>query len=166
MNFRELQSRHLHALHPEAKVLLSAVPGGQNDLSSDLAAIEAAGVDLVLCLLRDGELGSYGRTVTGAGGRKFRWQHCPLPASCGDENAEALRASLGDAILALETGQTLLIHCQLGQVRTGCAAASLLALLGASPQEAANAVEAAGSLPFSDGPLPLFDAICAATPTP
>lgn len=45
-------------------MLLSAVPGGQNDLSCDLAEIEAAGVDLVLCLARDGELGAHARTVT------------------------------------------------------------------------------------------------------
>ena len=166
MNLRELNSPRIQNLHPRAKVLLSAIPGAGEPLAEDLRAIENAGVDRVLCLVRGGELGQYGKAVAGGDRSNFRWDHCPTPANCDAAYAPALRESLSNAISTLKEGRTLLIHCQYGQVRTGCAAASLLVLLGANRQEATVAVEAAGSFPFREGALPLFEALCESVALP
>lgn len=160
MTFRELQSPLLQQLHPGAKVLLSAIPGGRADLQQDLRDIESAGIAFILCLLRDGELGTYGKTMTSRTQDSPIWCHCPTPSSCGAETENALRHALAAMIEMLQRGCTVLIHCQAGEIRTGCAAACLLVLLGASPAEAAGAVQSAGSFPFEDGPLPLFNAFC------
>lgn len=166
VTLRELQSPRIQALHSQARVLLCRIPGAEGDLAADLATIEEAGVDLILCLVREGELGNYGRAAGDADRWRFRWHHCPTPASCEEASAPALRAALEEAISTLKEGRTLLIHCQYGQVRTGCAAAALLVFLGASPQEATKAVESAGSFPFQDGPLALFDCLCESAALP
>ncbi len=160
MTFRELQSPLLRQLHPGAKVLLSAIPGARADLQQDLREIEAAGITFILCLVRNGELGTYGKTMTSRTHESPVWCHCPTSSSCGAENESALRHALAAMIDLLRRGRTVLIHCQAGEIRTGCAAACLLVLLGASPEEAAVAVQSAGSHPFEDGPLPLFNAFC------
>lgn len=166
MNFRELASPRISKLHPAARVLLSAIPGSQADLGADLRAIDDAGIRLVLCLVREGELGSYGKAMAARTDGTFRWHHCPTPAACGTGTEIALRHSLAEVIVELKHGHTVLIHCQLGQVRTGCAAAALLVLLGADPKEAGIALETAGSFPFEGGPLPLFEAFCEPVPQP
>jgi len=160
MTFRELKFPLLHKLHPGAKVLLSAIPGARNDLQQDLREIEAAGIAFILCLVRNSELGTYGKTMTSRTRESLVWCHCPTPSSCGAENENTLRQALAAMIDLLRRGRTVLIHCQAGEIRTGCAAACLLVLLGASPKEAAGAVQSAGSHPFEDGPLPLFNAFC------
>jgi hypothetical protein len=160
MTFRELHSPLIRKLHPSAKVLLSAIPGGRADLQTDLRDIQSAGIAFILCLVRSSELGTYGKTMASRSHETPTWCHCPTSPSCGAEAENALRHSLASLVEILRLGRTVLIHCQAGQIRTGCAAASLLVLLGASPGEAASAVETAGSFPFEDGPLPLFDAFC------
>ena len=162
MTFRELQSPHIRKLHPDAKVFLSAIPGARTYLQKDLRDIESAGIAFILCLVRNGELGTYGKTMASRIHTSPIWYHCPTPSSCGAETEEALREALTAMIEILKLGHTALIHCQAGEIRTGCAAACLLVLLGVSPTEAANAVHSAGSFPFEDGPLPLFDAFCSA----
>lgn len=157
--FRELKSPHITKLHPDARVLLSGIPGSRNDLKADLREIDEAGVDFILCLAREGELGDYGRIMGSLPYDTLRWYHCPTPPSCGAEAEGALKQAIDEVIHMLLEGRTVLIHCQAGQIRTGCAAASLLVLLGSSREEASIAVEDAGSFPFNDGPLPLLDVV-------
>jgi len=159
VTFRELKSPHITKLHPDARVLLSGIPGSRNDLRADLREIEEAGVGFILCLAREGELGDYGRIMGSLPYDTFRWYHCPTPPSCGAEAEGALKLALDEVIQTLIHGGTVLIHCQAGQIRTGCAAASLLVLLGSSLEQASVAVEEAGSFPFDDGPLPLLEVI-------
>lgn len=160
VKFRELTSPRIRELHPQAAVLLSEVPGSVNSVEADLSIIEHSEVRFILCLLREAELGTYGKKLQACASDRFRWHHCPIPVSCGLETETALRAGLHALIEELKLGHKVLIHCQLGQVRTGCAAASLLVLLGADAQEAITTVESAGSFAFDDGPLPLFDSFC------
>jgi|GEM_PF-6526829 len=159
MTFRELKSPFIHRLHPSARVLLSGLPGSRNDLGADLRDIRAAGIVLILCLARDGELGAYGKTMSSSSDGTLRWLHCPTNPSCGAEAGHELKLALDEVIQTLIQGSTVLIHCQAGQIRTGCAAASLLVLLGSSLEQASVAVEEAGSFPFDDGPLPLLEFI-------
>ena len=58
----------------------------------------------------------------------------------------------------LRNGESLMIHCQYGEVRTGCAAAALLILLGMKFDKALAAVRDAGSDPDCIDEAPLLRA--------
>jgi protein-tyrosine phosphatase len=57
---------------------------------------------------------------------------------------------------ALQSGESVLIHCELGQVRTGCAATLLLTLFGVDLDEALATVRMAGSDPEVFDPAPML----------
>lgn len=160
MTFRELHSQLICNLPPSARVLFSAIPRACAELQGDLQEIQSAGIAFILCLVRNDEIGTHGKTTASKRQESPIWCHCRTSSSCGAENENALRHSLASLIDMLRRGRTVLIHCQAGEIRTGCAAACLLVLLGAGPREAASALETDGSFSFEDGPLPLFDAFC------
>jgi hypothetical protein len=124
------------------------MPGRQRGLVNDLAEIDAAGIGHVLCLLSQGEISTslYFDLIEG-GYLKAEFHHCPLSSACRAEQKPELTKALGPLIENLRNGESLLIHCQYGEVRTGCAATALLILLGLGFEEALAAVRAAGSDP-------------------
>lgn len=131
----------------------------QRGFVNDLAEINAAGLEHVLCLLSLSEIStSFYFDLVEGGNFKATFHHCPLISSCPADQKAALTAALVPMIENLQNGASLMIHCQYGEVRTGCAAAALLILLGLEFDDALAAVRAAGSDPESVGEAPLLRA--------
>jgi protein-tyrosine phosphatase len=63
---------------------------------------------------------------------------------------------LRDMAAALHNGESVLIHCEMGQVRTGCAATLLLTLFGVDLDEALATVRMAGSDPEVFDPVQML----------
>jgi protein-tyrosine phosphatase len=82
----------------------------------------------------------------------------PLRASCLANDKLRLEESLKLMVAALKSGESVLIHCEAGQVRTGCAAGALLMMLGLSLEDALAEVRAAGSDPEPFSPSDLLRA--------
>ena len=148
--------------HPDlpdgVKVYLREKPGRTGDIKGELAEIDGQGVAHVLCLLTKNELStssSYRDALKG-GRLAAKFHHCPLHASCGIEDKPRLINHLRDMAAALQRGESVLIHCELGQVRTGCAAALLLTLFGLDLDEALATVRMAGSDPEVFDPAPML----------
>ena len=148
--------------HPDlpdrAKVFLREKPGRTGDIQGELAEIDGQGVAHVLCLLTKNELNtssSY-RDALNNGRLSAKFHHCPLNASCGIEDKPRLMNHLRDMAAALQSGESVLIHCELGQVRTGCAAALLLTLFGVDLDEALATARMAGSDPEVFDPVPML----------
>ena len=148
--------------HPDlpdgAKVFLREKPGRTGDIQGELAEIDGQGVAHVLCLLTENELNtsSLYRDALKGGHLSAKFHHCPLNASCRIEDKSRLINHLRDMAAALQRGESVLIHCELGQVRTGCAAALLLTLFGVDLDEALATVRMAGSDPEVFDPVPML----------
>lgn len=141
-----------------AKVFLREKPGRTGDIQGELAEIDGLGVAHVLCLLTENELNtssSY-RDALQSGQLSAKLHHCPLHTSCRVEDKPRLMGHLRDIAAALHCGESVLIHCESGQVRTGCAAALLLTLFGLDLDEALAAVRIAGSDPEVFDPVPML----------
>ena len=146
-------------LPSESRVFLSEMPGRRKGLINDMRGIDAAGIDHVLCLLTHGEVStSHYFDLVAQGYIKATFHHCPLSSACPADKKPALTAALLPLIENLQNGASLMIHCQYGEVRTGCAATALLILLGLGFEEALAVVRAAGSDPESVGEAPLLRA--------
>jgi len=146
-------------LPSEARVFLSEMPGRRDSLINAMRGIDAAGIDHVLCLLAHGEVSTSDYfDLVAQGYLKATFHHCPLSSACPADQKAALIAALVPLIENLQNGASLMIHCQYGEVRTGCAATALLILLGLGFEEALAVVRAAGSDPESVGEAPLLRA--------
>ena len=148
--------------HPDlpggAKVFLREKPGRTGDIQGELAEIDGQGVAHVLCLLTENELNtssSY-RDALQSGQLSAKFHHCPLHTSCRIEDKPRLMGHLHELATALQKGESVLIHCELGQVRTGCAAALLLTFFGVDLNEALATVKMAGSDPEAFDPVPML----------
>jgi protein tyrosine/serine phosphatase len=112
----------------------------------------------VLCLLTENELNtahSY-RHALKNGHLSAQLHHCPLDTSCRIEDKPRLMNHLRDMAAALHNGESVLIHCEMGQVRTGCAATLLLTLFGVDLDEALATVRMAGSDPEVFDPVQML----------
>jgi hypothetical protein len=141
-----------------AKVFLREKPGRTGDIQGELAEIDGQGVAHVLCLLTENELNtssSYRDALKG-GHLSAKFHHCPLQTSCSIEDKPRLIGHLRDIAAALHSGESVLIHCESGQVRTGCAAALLLTLFGVGLDKALATVRTAGSDPEAFDPVPML----------
>jgi protein tyrosine/serine phosphatase len=149
-------------VHPdlpaEARVYLREKPGRTGDIQAELAEIDGQGVAHVLCLLTENELNTANtyRDALKSGHLSAQLHHCPLDTSCRIEDKPRLMNHLRDMAAALQSGESVLIHCELGQVRTGCAAALLLTLFGVDLDEALATVRMAGSDPEVFDPVPML----------
>ena len=155
---RQLSLPRHHDLPGGAKVFLRENPGRTGDIQGELAEIDGQGVAHVLCLLTKNELSTsipY-RDALNNGRLAAKFNHCPLNASCGIEDKPRLMNHLRYMAAALQRGESVLIHCELGQVRTGCAAALLLTLFGVDLDEALATVRMAGSDPEVFDPVPML----------
>jgi predicted protein tyrosine phosphatase len=153
---RPLQLPESLGLPSDTQVFLSEMPGRRQESIKDMARIDATGIGHVLCLLSQSEVGtSQYFDLIADGYLEAEFHHCPLNSACRAEQQPELTEALGPLIENLRNGESLLIHCQYGEVRTGCAAAALLILLGLGFEEALAAVRAAGSDPeaFEEAPL-------------
>jgi protein tyrosine/serine phosphatase len=149
-------------VHPdlpaEARVYLREKPGRTGDIQAELAEIDRQGVAHVLCLLTENELNmahSYRDALKG-GHLSAKFHHCPLDTSCRIEDRPRLMSFLHRMAAALHNGESVLIHCEMGQVRTGCAATLLLTLFGVDRDEALATVRMAGSDPEVFDPVPMM----------
>ena len=143
----------------QSRVFLSEMPGRRQEITKDMDAIHTEGIDHVLCLLSHGEVSSreYFELIN-RGYLKANFHHCPLNSACPADQKPDLTAALEPLIENLRNGESVMIHCQFGEVRTGCAAAALLILLGLDFDEALSAVRCAGSDPECVDEAPLLRA--------
>jgi hypothetical protein len=143
----------------KSRVFLSEMPGRQRRTVDDLADVDATGIDHVLCLTGLGDSSSYEYLeLIKQGYLKAKFHHCPLSSLSAVRSKPVLADALGILIEHLRDGESVLIHCQYGEVRTGCAAAALLILLGLEFEDALATVRAAGSDPEFDDEAPLLRA--------
>jgi protein-tyrosine phosphatase len=132
------------------EVLLTAMPGSQGDFSTRRDAIEAAGVDAVLCLTPLAEIEKKSTAYAEAiKSHQLPWKQMMLPMPDFDvaDDRDAWLAHIREVAHQLQEGQTVLIHCAAGIGRTGTAAICLLMSLGERHDAALRAVKAAGSDP-------------------
>ena len=156
---RPLQLPASLGLPSESRVFLSEMPGRRDSLINAMRGIDATGVDHVLCLLGHGEVSTSDYfDLIARGYLKAKFHHCPLSSACPADKKPALTAALLPLIENLRNGESLMIHCQFGEARTGCAAVALLILLGLEFDAALAAVRAAGSDPEAIGEAPLLRA--------
>lgn len=114
------------------KLAVSARPRGGLWLDDDLAALKAAGIDTLVCMMVEGELKELQlqdeRELALAAGLSFAWLPVPdLSTPPGDAVILPMLFALRDELLA---GRTVAAHCRMGVGRSPMCVASLLVLLG------------------------------------
>jgi hypothetical protein len=93
-------------------VFLGEMPMRQRGFVNDLAEINAAGLEHVLCLLSLSEIStSFYFDLVEGGYLKAEFHHCPLSSSCPADQKAALTAALMPLIENLRNGESLMIHC-------------------------------------------------------
>ncbi len=155
---RQLSLPRLLGLPDGAKVFLREKPGRTGDIQGELAEIDAQGISHILCLLTENEFNTSDAYRSALQSERWsaKFHHCPLHTSCRAEDKPRLMNHLRDMAAALQNGESVLIHCELGQVRTGCAAVLLLTLFGVDLDEALAMVRMAGSDPEAFDPVPML----------
>jgi hypothetical protein len=158
--FRRLPVPDGAGLPGSAQVFLSERPGGRGAIADQFAKIKTIGISKVWCLLTDSEweLAASYREAVAEGLLVAEHHRLPLRASCLANDKLRLEESLKLMVAALKSGESVLIHCEAGQVRTGCAAGALLMMLGLGLEDALAEVRAAGSDPEPFSPSDLLRA--------
>ena len=119
------------------RLALSARPRGGDDLADEVAAWQAAGVDVVVSLLeraevRELELEHEARLCEE---RSIAFRSFPIPDRSEPGSAEALMRLVAELHGQLESGKAIAIHCRAGIGRTGVVAGCLLHRLGIASGE-------------------------------
>jgi len=119
------------------RLAVSARPRGGLWLADDLAALRAAGVETLVCMMVPGELPELQLLeepeLAVAAGLRFTWLAVPdLSTPTHDGVLDGIR-TLRDEVLA---GRTVAAHCREGVGRSPMCIASILVLLGVPPAEA------------------------------
>lgn len=134
----------------QARLWMCTAPGRVSEgagtgaqLDADLIWLRAQGVEVLVTLLQDHEIGKLGDLSDRAGAAGLEWRPLPIPdgmvpIDTFDYGKEALHLAK-----RLRNGGSVAIHCWLGLGRTGTLAAAVLQALGLGPQEALGAVRKA-----------------------
>ena len=126
-----------------ARLYVSERPRGGHWLGGDLAALRASCIDVLVSALPLDEAAraSLGREAAEAHLAGLAFVHLPLAnlLAPSDEAIEPLRALAGRAA----AGEAIAVHCWAGIGRSPLIVASILVLLGESPDRAWAAVERA-----------------------
>ncbi len=133
-----------------------AIPGTEDlwerSLDLDMGAMKRAGVTRLVCLLEDTEFGLLGLDdypeVAAAAGLPFIRLPIPLHAIPGDGTAggptrEALVRLVSEVVVALDSGDHVVVHCRGGLGRTGLVAGCVLRAIGYGPAAALTALATA-----------------------
>ncbi len=129
---------------------LGSMPGRFERYAEFAAEARRRKLGLIVCLAPAEEVASlspaYWQAV-GEGSLECRWVHLPMQNFGLPHDPVAFREGIAQAVEALVTGDSVMIHCAAGIGRTGCAAACVLKRLGLSADEAVQRVRDAGSNP-------------------
>jgi len=137
----------------EGKLFLHSMPGRLEPLEDTLAAIQANGIQRVVCLTSMEEIWRKSTAyacLLEAGGIPWRQEMFPIKDYDVPEDREAYLTFVREMAAALRAGERLLVHCAGGVGRTGTLAAVILLALGLGELEALQAVEMAGSGPENE----------------
>ncbi len=134
-----------------ARIAVAARPRGGDWLHDDMAAMRAAGLDILISALPPEEarqvwLHDEGEAARAAG---LEFVHFPVPNLLTPVLGEA--APLLAALAArVKSGASLAAHCYAGQGRSPMLVASILALLGHEPDEIWPRIRLARGIPVPD----------------
>jgi RimJ/RimL family protein N-acetyltransferase/protein-tyrosine phosphatase len=134
------------------RLALSARPRGGEDLAEEVAAWQAAGVDLVVSLLeasevRELELMQEARLCAE---RSIAFRSFPIRDRSHPDATKPLAALVTELHDRLRAGQAVAIHCRAGIGRTGLVAACLLHRLGVAPGEVFHLLSRSRGLAMPD----------------
>jgi protein-tyrosine phosphatase len=126
------------------------MPGRFESWSDFEAQARRADLALVVCLTPRSEVAELSPRYHAAlaqGQAPFGWLNLPMPNFGVPDDAAGFRRDVRQIALALERGQSVMLHCAAGIGRTGSTAACVLKSLGLSAPEALQRVRDAGSNP-------------------
>ena len=129
----------------EGSLALMAMPRPGDGLAADVAALVAAGVTDVVCLLADDEmdrlgLGSEAEVVAAHG---LGWHRLPTP-DFGLPDGEEAAAVAAEVVDLLTQGASVVVHCRGGIGRSSTLAAIVLMLDGLDERTAWKVLREAG----------------------
>jgi protein-tyrosine phosphatase len=143
----------MYAIPAPAAGRLSTMPRprGAEWLDDEMAAVRRADVDVLVCLLTDGERAELGLTAepdaaTGAG---LEFHAFPI-TDFGVPDPDEIRPLLELLTARLHAGQHVAVHCRGGIGRSSLIAAALLVRLGSPPDEAWRVIGAARGVPVPE----------------
>jgi protein-tyrosine phosphatase len=134
-------------------LFLHSMPGRFEPMREFVAAMEAAEVDCLLCLVSDLEIREKSPNYLDAlenDAFKKRVLRLPIEDYGVPEDLESVHGAMDHIAAALVSGRNALIHCAAGVGRTGTMAICLLAELGFDLGEATRRVMEAHSEPETD----------------
>ncbi|MGH2719382.1 MAG: tyrosine protein phosphatase [Actinomycetota bacterium] len=122
---------------PSGRLAIMARPRGGDWLQDELAALRAAGVDMVACTLTAAEMMELDLTGEPATAVQAGLGFVALPiADRGVPSAESALPILRRLLAELRLGRTLAVHCRMGIGRSSMIAASLLVMDGVEVEAA------------------------------
>jgi atypical dual specificity phosphatase len=134
------------------RVWLHAMPGRRETWADFETLARAAGLTRIVCLTpwREVEAGSpeYAQAIERQQ-LPCRWQSLPMADFGLHADAQAFADGVRELALAVQHGESVLLHCAHGIGRTGTVAACVLKCLGLETEDALHTVQRAGSNPQS-----------------
>ncbi len=139
-------------LPPEVRgrLWLASMPGRFEPWAAFLAQAQQAELTQVVCLTPRAEIGELSPAYLAAVSRgrlPFRWTQMAMRNYGLPDDLPAFRDTVQSVAGALQSGESVLLHCAAGLGRTGSAAACVLKALGLDTDEALQRVLQAGSNP-------------------
>ncbi|MFI9511285.1 hypothetical protein [Nocardia sp. NPDC052566] len=133
------------------RVSIMAKPRGGDWLPDEMAALRAAGVDVLVCALTTPELHDTGLIGEPAAARVAGLDFVAIPIpDRGVPDLHAILPTLKRLAGMLCDGKHIVTHCRFGIGRSSLLAASLLILTGTDPDIAWHQLQRARDLPIPD----------------
>ena len=127
------------------RLAIAARPRGADWLEDEARAWREAGLDMVVSLLESQEAEQLGLTeeAGAAAANGIRFVRFPIPDRGVPESVRSAGALIADISEALDSGKNVAVHCRQGLGRSGMIAAGVVAVSGASAEQAIEIVSQA-----------------------
>lgn len=139
---------------PCGRLAVMPRPRGDDWLEDEIAALRAAGVDTLVCLLTAEEMAELGLTSEAecCAARSLEFVSFPIPDRGVPPSVPAFLAVVRRLARMLAEGKSVAIHCRQGVGRSALLAASVLTALGDEPATAFERIARARGSPVPDTP--------------